>query len=363
MSKKTLFKSYQKLKDLIQILLKNEVTYKDKSEVINKDITEDNYRECITKLNKVKSIYSPSRGKHKIEDKYIDNSFLYDKNNNSIILASIIHLNSDENGEKVLNYLFQEAPKKFSFNFANKYNKRLNNDALKLVDNKKYNFLMRNVEINKEEIKYVTRIFNSKDNCYEKTVILQLFIYDSSWYICCYSIDKKVFEILNIDYISEIKLLNESYCNLIPEKKIETFIEEFINKTSSNHETILLRMTAQTLSLLLDFSLIKECKLFEEQKFEKDIRGFHGDISKYKNQNTNKISTKIMLKNIDLNSLPNEENKLEITVGEEIEFDYIDVERPKKFYVMTKMSLESLSYILNSYKDLEKVNINEVEIM
>lgn len=357
--------SYKKLKFLINKLLKNELIRKDLKEFKTMNISESTYAKFVTKLNDIKIIQPLSKGENIIKNEFLNHFYFNDKEKNSSIIAAIAHLEEKRIKFSILEYIFKLVPKNLFFMFSNNYSKEFDKNISKLMNYKKYKYFASIVQQNIETTKIICEIYNTKENMYREIVPLELFIYENSWFITYYNTQINKLEIIDSFYISESKISAKLFQKYISFNEIDHTVKSFINKLFEKKETIILRLKPETLNLLVKFDLsdnyivYKDEEINENQKFFRDI-----NVNDKNKSEKNLTSSKIKLHEIDLKSinsdcLYDEFENIDFLKNNRILFD---MEDSKKYFVKIEISSKKLKYILNNFKDIEIVDMNNYYI-
>lgn len=262
--------SYEKLKYLVKKLLKFEEINNNLDELKERGITKDIYKDFITKLNQAKVISSPFKGTNYIKFDLINKNYFFDDEKNASIISSLVHLENKSAKYETINYVFKYIPKHIAFMFNNSFSNHFNEKLMLLLnEDERFSYFVQIIELNSNETKNICRVLLLNKIEEIEIVPLDYFIYESSWYICCYNLDLRKIDVINSSIIIKSKVINELFSNYIDKKDIKNEIIKFVE---SFHQDLpfLVRLNTETLNQLIELSLIKSFSVYEERekKFE-----------------------------------------------------------------------------------------------
>lgn len=256
--------SYEKLKYLIMKILNNDVINKNQYDLEYEGISKDTYAKFITKLNQIGILTSLEKGTNKIKSDFINTNYFFNLNFNSSIISSVLHSERKIINKDVLQYLFNKIPKKIVHSYSNDYTKKFNEDLLSLIDNDKYYYFAGIVKENKNSNKIVCSIQDKFKNKSYNIVPLELFLYQNSWYICCYSIYDKSLVCIDSFDISYVSVISDIFSEKIDIDEIENTIEKFVD--NNNKINILVKIKPETLNILYEHKKIEDYSIYETRQ-------------------------------------------------------------------------------------------------
>lgn len=313
----------------------------NKEQIVNKITTNDNVREAIKIFNRMDILSSSRKGVNKLKDNLFDKSIFKTKEYNSSIIASLAYA-EEEKSKNIINYIFKEVPDNLIFMCNNNYSENFNDKVISLLDKKKFSFFATLINKNTDIYKVVCNVYDTSKNIYEKIAPLMLFIYNSSWYICAYDINKKEIIIINSFDISQALELKEICSSYINDTLINKSVEIFV-KNSTKEEYFFLKFKPELLNIFLNKKLINhEYKVYEEITGTND-RNFFNDSKYYS------INHKIRLSEIDTFNIEEYTSNYEIL--------YFSKINSKKYIFKIKTS--NIKYILKNFSDIEVIDIDE----
>lgn len=310
------------------------------AEVLEKNfsVKRNSIREIIRILNK-SNLLNKISNTNKLKDDLYNKTIFDNKDNNLTFLASLMYA-EEENSEKIINYMFKTSVDNMLFSIANKYSLNFHQNIKKLLDEKIYNQIILIIKENKKENieKIVCKITFISTIKVETIIPLELFIFNDSSFICAHSLDKKEFTFIDTKDIDDVITSSSKYSKYINFRGIEKYIKNYIiSENNKNEEFVMIRLTPETLSLLLDFSLLLENKY---EIFEDDTK------------NSNRLNF------IDQSTLNKKlsENKIkdEIIFDKKISFYQEDT---KKYIVKTKLTKHKLNFIINHFNNVEIIKV------
>lgn len=345
--------SYKKLKYLVKKLLKLEEISKDLDDLKFQGITNNIYRELITKLNYAKIIHSPIKGINYLKSDLLNKNYFFDNDKNISLISSIVHLEDNNQKQPILYYLFKAIPNRILFLINHNYSKNFNEKIIPLIDSKKFYFFKTLINKNSETFREIINIANSNKNIYEEIIPLELFIFKSSWYVCIYDVEKNEITIINSSDISGVIKTEKSFSLYISNKKINESIENFIKNDAKDNEYFFIKLKPELLSLFLEYKNIDNVyEVYEEKGFINFERAFvNGNKKKYED----KANEKIELFRVDVSTV------------DKYSFDtkhiYFQKSDDKKYIFKIKTSnIDFLIYLQKSL-DFELLDISKYEII
>lgn len=333
---------HKNIKKILDVYSKCPVEKKTLEEILS--VEKDSIRPIITTLNKNNLLDKICYG-NKLKDDIYNKTIFNDKNYNIDFVASLIY-SEEENTEKIIKYMFRTSVDNMLFSIINKYSTNFQKNIEQLIDIKKYNqFALIIKENTKENIdKIVCKINLTSTRKVETIIPLEFFIFDDSWFICAYFLDKRKITIIDAKDIDELTTLDDKNSNYINLGDVEKCIKDYIlNHNNKNEEFVALRLNAETLSLLIEFGLLIENKyeLFEDNTENTSRLNFIDQSILNKKLSENKVEDKL-------------EN--EIIFNKRITFYQEDT---KKYIVKTKLTKHKLNFILSYFSNIDLIKTEE----
>jgi hypothetical protein len=345
--------SYEKLKYIVRKLLKGESISKNLEDLSANNISNDTYAKFITKLNDIKLLQTISKGENTVQDNYFNKTYFFDLEKNASIIASIAHLERKIIKVDIIKYLFKLVPNNLLFTVNNKFTRNFDNNILPLLDTDKYYYFKNIIATNTSSSKSICQIFNTKKSILELIIPLELFIYDSSWYVCYYDYKSKNVLIVDSLEISESYLLDEAFHEFIDENKINSAIKFYVNDLTILEEPIFLRLKPETLNLLLEFKLIDEFKIYNFIN-----KNYQFNFCKQDKVEILSNSQKYILQEIDYFKLSQTNNKINIQKSM-----VFMKQKSRHYMIKIKCSQTRLEYILNKFPSIERVDKLNIEFL
>lgn len=339
---------YENMKKILNVY-HNRSANREELKNYDNDLTENKIGTIITLLNNINILKSErfEKGNNRLKDDLYNKNIFNSKDFNIALLASLAYT-EDENAKEIIKYIFKTTTQNMTFSIANRYSNNFSKNIIELLDKEKYsNFASIIKENNINLRKIICKILVIETHEIKEIIPLEFFIFNDSWYICAYSLENNKLDIIdskNIEYVINQRIKTKDG---IPNLDIEKCIRDYIIKENKKDELfVMLRLNPETLSLLIEFGLIleKEYEIFEDNmKNDNKLFLLGKDI----------LDKKVLLE-VNLN-----ETYLESNIDEEIIFDkkisfYED--DSKKYIIKTKLTKQKLSFILNSFSNVEHIS-------
>lgn len=333
-------KNYLNLKKMLKIYTERYIRREELEEKL--ELSKDQIGRVITLLKKIEVFENYEKGNNRISENLYNKSIFDSTEFNIVLLASLAYLEETKSKE-IIKYFFKDTMKNLTFAISNRYSRNFQENIIKLLDVDKYKNFASIIKENSSASKIVCNILIIETNKIEEIIPLEFFIFNNSWFICAYFVRNKKMEIIDSRNIEYLKLLKSDYKNYINLNDIDKCIKDYIIKENKKiEELVVLRLNPETLSLLIEFNLVSEYELFEDNK-KKDNKLFL--LNK---NNLDERLIKINFANLALN--PN--IKEEIIKNQKINFYEDDT---KSYIIKVKLTKSMLNFILNFFDSVEQL--------
>lgn len=251
------------LEKLTSKYMKKSYYYKD---LVTDEITLDNVRNVIKKLNKIKVLKNLGSGLNIFNDVLIDKNVFSDNRFNSTIVALLAHIKHEKSLE-IIKYIFKDSVRKSQSQFIYRYSKRMDNRLIVLMNNSIYFKLLKYVNENKDSNIMIKLDFEINHIIYE-LFPLELFTFLDKWYLCSFDLKDKEIKIFEVNEITNFSNLQEVLnFHYISEKDIDKNIEKFISNIESdtNHLTeFFIKLSPELMNTILSLNLVDDFEVYNE---------------------------------------------------------------------------------------------------
>ena len=291
----------------------------------------------------------------KLNRKIIDETYMTNIKYNQEIVSSLAFVNN-ANLHDTIKYIFKEAPKKIKNEAIYQYSKRFNLSLIKLLDEdskNKYIFILYIIDENRLNKRIVSEVI-IKNKIY-KMIFADLFIYEDTWYINVFDVDKNRYEIINQKDITKITILkNELQIVNIDYKLIEKQTIKFVKK--SDIQEISIKLSQELLNSIVNLDLLDDYTVYEEIRIQSNLS--HSNRDSFMQLGSVMIGTqtrynKVVLENINEPVVENIISKYSITTNNLKKHIYkVDIKTSKsKFEILMKLFSSKFQIVSKEYKN------------
>jgi hypothetical protein len=320
-------KSYEKIKLIIAKYYGSSLS---KKEIVDDNITNDNVRETIKKLNKMNILSSNVRGFNKLKETIFNRNIFKLKDYNLSIIASLAY-SDEKNSKEIVNYIFNDVPKIIIKNTIKRYSENLDTGIENLF-NETYTFFYNHLILESENTRK-TVVFLKTHNSSSDYLILSIFLKDDDIFICTFKINNEKFKIINLKEIISAKITTKFYEKYISSNDMYAFIENYLD--SEVETNYFFKLKPSILSHLISQNIISEYYIYEDIKEEKLF------FSTAKEQKVNKININ-QLKFIQSNLFKPNNHISSFNSNEMIIFNEIE---DKNYIVQSKINKRNFEFI------------------
>lgn len=245
------------IEELTAKYLERAFYYKD---LVTSKISEDNVRETIKCLNKIKVLKKVCSRTNTIDQSLINKSIFTETKLNSSIIALLAYIRHEKSLE-IIKYIFKDSVEKTQNQLIYRYTKGIDRrlvDILNFTKRKKYNLLLECISENKINAIKIKLDFEIEKINYE-LVPLEIFTRLDNFYLCAYDYFEKKIKIFDIDKISSFSNMSDVLFHYILEEEIDDAIKDFINasvNTDPNCE-FFMKISPSLINTLLSMNLIE----------------------------------------------------------------------------------------------------------